>query len=114
MGGARLIAIHKSRYYKTLEGLSLGPGPFVAALERASGVEAETVGKPEAAFFTSALEEMRCSPEETVMIGDVSSLMENSIPYCRYNICSLYSFISYITLTCIYTLIYSYSVLIYI
>ena len=72
LDGARLIAIHKSRYYKTQEGLSLGPGPFVAALENASGVRGETVGKPEPAFFNSVLEEMKCCPEDTVMIGDVS------------------------------------------
>ena len=73
MDGARLIAIHKSRYYKTLDGMSLGPGPFVAALETASGVSAETVGKPDPAFFKSALTDMSCTAEETVMIGDVSS-----------------------------------------
>ena len=72
MDGARLIAIHKSRYYRTQDGLSLGPGPFVAALETASGVRGETVGKPEPAFFNSVLDEMRCAAEETVMVGDVS------------------------------------------
>jgi HAD superfamily hydrolase (TIGR01458 family) len=70
LDGARLIAIHKSRYYKTKDGLSLGPGPFVAALENASGVAGETVGKPEPAFFSSVLDDMKCSVQETVMIGD--------------------------------------------
>ena len=68
------IAIHRSRYFKKLDGLVMGPGPFVAALEYASGVKAECVGKPEAAFFNAVLEDMSCSCEETVMVGDVSAM----------------------------------------
>ena len=71
LDGARLIAIHKSKYYKTLDGLALGPGPFIAALETASGVCGETVGKPDPAFFNSALQDINCRPEEAIMIGDV-------------------------------------------
>jgi ribonucleotide monophosphatase NagD (HAD superfamily) len=33
----KLIAIHKSRYYKREDGLALGPGPFVQAFEFATG-----------------------------------------------------------------------------
>ena len=53
------------------EGFSMGPGPFVKALEFASGKEALVVGKPEIGFFNSVLQEFDCLPEETVMIGDV-------------------------------------------
>lgn len=46
------IATHRSRYVGDSDGaLSLGPGPFVAALENASGRSAEIVGKPERKFF---------------------------------------------------------------
>jgi HAD superfamily hydrolase (TIGR01458 family) len=38
----RLIAIHKGRYYATQKGLCLGPGPFVSALEYATGLS-ETI-----------------------------------------------------------------------
>jgi ribonucleotide monophosphatase NagD (HAD superfamily) len=69
--GASLIAIHKARYYKRKDGLALGPGPFVTALEYATGVKAEVCGKPEKAFFLSALETVGCSPSESLMIGDV-------------------------------------------
>lgn len=69
-----LIAAHKGRYYKTLEGLSLGPGPFVSALEYAAGIEATAVGKPESNFFQSALESVDGIADETIMIGDVSSI----------------------------------------
>ncbi len=57
MNGAELIAIHKGRYLKTKEGLALGPGPYVAALEFATGKTAMVVGKPEAEFFHMALGE---------------------------------------------------------
>ena len=67
----RLIALDKGRYYKRPEGLTMGSGPFVEALEYASGKEAQVVGKPDVGFFKSALQELDCLPEETVMIGDV-------------------------------------------
>ena len=49
----------------------MGPGPFVEALEYASGKKALVVGKPKLEFFQSVLEEFNCLAEETVMIGDV-------------------------------------------
>lgn len=70
MDGAPLIAIHKARYYRTGSGLSLGPGPFVTGLEYAADCKAEVVGKPEKAFFLSAIEEFQCQPNECIMIGD--------------------------------------------
>ncbi|KAK8725143.1 hypothetical protein OTU49_010719 [Cherax quadricarinatus] len=68
--GAPLIAIHRARYYKRSDGLALGPGAFVAALEYSTGCKSEAVGKPEASFFHSALEDLGCSATEAVMIGD--------------------------------------------
>jgi len=51
-----LIATHRSRYLADSDGaLSLGPGPFVAALENATGKTAETVGKPKRKFFEMVL-----------------------------------------------------------
>ncbi|XP_033725496.1 haloacid dehalogenase-like hydrolase domain-containing protein 2 [Pecten maximus] len=70
LDGAALVAIHKARYYKRTDGLALGPGPFVTALEHATDTKAEVVGKPEKSFFLSAIEEFNCQPEECVMIGD--------------------------------------------
>lgn len=72
LDGAPLIAIHKARYYKRKDGLALGPGPFVTALEYATDIKATVVGKPEKTFFLEALRGTGCEPEETVMIGDVS------------------------------------------
>jgi len=54
-----LVATHKALYYRSADGgLSLGPGPFITALEEASGVKAEVVGKPTSAFFRLALESL--------------------------------------------------------
>jgi HAD superfamily hydrolase (TIGR01458 family) len=68
--GARLLALQKNRYWRTDEGLSLDAGPFVAALEYASGKSATVVGKPEKDFFRLALEDMGLEPNEAVMVGD--------------------------------------------
>jgi HAD superfamily hydrolase (TIGR01458 family) len=52
--GARLVAIHRNRYWITEAGPTLDAGPFVAALEVAAQTEAELVGKPAPAFFEMA------------------------------------------------------------
>lgn len=70
MNGADLIAIHKGRYYSRGDGLALGPGPFVSALEFATGRTATVMGKPEKNFFLSALTGLNCEPHEALMIGD--------------------------------------------
>ncbi|MCP4327821.1 MAG: TIGR01458 family HAD-type hydrolase [Alphaproteobacteria bacterium] len=69
--GARLIALHKNRYTRRDgEGLSLDLGPFVAALEYASGQDATVVGKPSKTFFEMALRELNLGVDEAVMVGD--------------------------------------------
>ena len=51
-----LIATHRTRYIGDSDGaLSLGLGPYVAALENATGRTAEIVGKPERKFFELVL-----------------------------------------------------------
>jgi ribonucleotide monophosphatase NagD (HAD superfamily) len=60
-----LIAPHASLFQQSQatddlpEGLSLGIGPFVRALEVAAGVEAELVGKPTRRFFELGIERLR-------------------------------------------------------
>ena len=51
MEGGELIALQKNRFWLTPDGLSLDAGPFVAAIEYASGRDAVVVGKPSASFF---------------------------------------------------------------
>lgn len=71
MEGAELIALLKNRYWQTAGGgLSLDAGPFVAALEYASGKPAIVVGKPERGFFELALKDLGLPPEMVAMIGD--------------------------------------------
>jgi HAD superfamily hydrolase (TIGR01458 family) len=70
MDGAELIALQKNRFWLTGEGLSLDAGPFVAAIEYASGIEAYVVGKPAPAFFSGVLGGLGTDPEDTAMVGD--------------------------------------------
>lgn len=70
MEGARLVALHKNRYWLTPDGLSLDAGPFVAALEYATGKDAEVVGKPSAAFFREAVAALGQPPERVAVVGD--------------------------------------------
>jgi len=70
MGGAELIALEKDRYWMDRDGLSLSAGPLVAALEFASGKAATVMGKPSAAFFSLALQDMGLLPNQVAMIGD--------------------------------------------
>jgi HAD superfamily hydrolase (TIGR01458 family) len=69
VNGAELLALQKNRYWRTESGLSLDAGPFVVALEYASGKSATVVGKPEESFFRLALEDMG-SRHEVAMVGD--------------------------------------------
>lgn len=70
MQGAELLALQKNRYWRTESGLSLDAGPFVAALEYASGKQAVVVGKPEESFFRIALEDLGLAAHEVAMVGD--------------------------------------------
>jgi HAD superfamily hydrolase (TIGR01458 family) len=70
MEGAELIALQKNRYWLRADGLSLDVGPFVAAIEYASGREAYVVGKPSAGFFAEVLGDLEAAPAEAVMVGD--------------------------------------------
>lgn len=68
--GARLVCLHKNRWWQTGDGPLLDSGAFVAGLEYAAGVEAEVVGKPSRAYFEAALTALDAGPEETTMVGD--------------------------------------------
>ncbi|HYS78762.1 MAG TPA: HAD-IIA family hydrolase [Candidatus Dormibacteraeota bacterium] len=69
--GAGLIALHKNRIWDNgVDGIVLDAGPFVTALEFATGVEAEVVGKPARAFFELALGELGLPAGETLVVGN--------------------------------------------
>jgi HAD superfamily hydrolase (TIGR01458 family) len=68
--GARLVCLHKNRWWQTSRGALLDAGAFVAGLEYAAETGAEIVGKPTAAYFEAALAELEATPGEAVMVGD--------------------------------------------
>jgi len=70
MDGAELIALEKDRYWMAEDGLSLSAGPFVSALEFATGKQALIMGKPSTTFFDLALKDMDLLPGQVAMIGD--------------------------------------------
>ncbi|KAK8861516.1 TIGR01458 family HAD hydrolase [Kwoniella newhampshirensis] len=76
-----LIAPHAAMYMQSPAssdlpaGLSLGIGPFVRALEEATSMKAEIVGKPTKGFFQLALKRLEADregirPDEVAVIGD--------------------------------------------
>jgi HAD superfamily hydrolase (TIGR01458 family) len=68
--GAENIALEKDRFWMSPDGLMLSAGPFVAALEFATGKTATVVGKPSPMFFEMALNDMNVRPDQAAMIGD--------------------------------------------
>lgn len=70
LDGAELVALQKNRYWQTPDGLSLDAGPFVTALEYASGREATVVGKPTREFFLLAARSLGVPPGRVTMVGD--------------------------------------------
>lgn len=68
--GAELVALQRNRVWQSEHGLVLDAGPFVAALEYATGRPAVVTGKPSPTFFATALAELGCPPGAAAMIGD--------------------------------------------
>lgn len=78
-GGARLIGMHRNPWWLTPDGPTLDSGAYVAGLEFASGVRAQIIGKPAAAFFSIAVDALRRADgdgavrlrrSEIAMVGD--------------------------------------------
>lgn len=70
VNGAKLIAIHKNRFWQTEHGLQMDIGGFIDGLEYASGVKAMIIGKPSPDFFQIALDDMGLKPIDVAIIGD--------------------------------------------
>jgi HAD superfamily hydrolase (TIGR01458 family) len=74
MDGAELLCLQRDRYWQSGNGLALDAGPFVAALEYATGKTATVTGKPTKAFYDAALASLRADgvtgPDGVVMVGD--------------------------------------------
>ena len=67
-----IIAIHAAKFFQDNDDkLSLGPGPFLAALTEATDQQAEIIGKPSEKFFEAIMKQKPDSlPQDYVMIGD--------------------------------------------
>jgi HAD superfamily hydrolase (TIGR01458 family) len=70
LDGAALVALQKNRYWKTPGGLTMDAGPFVAALEYATGRAAAVTGKPSPAFFDLAADSLGIPPARIAVVGD--------------------------------------------
>lgn len=68
--GAKLIALHKKRNWRTEEGLFLDAGAFVVALEYAAETKALVLGKPSANYFQMALDDLGLSAVRVANIGE--------------------------------------------
>ncbi len=70
MNGAAFLAMHTNLYWRTSKGLQLDSGPFVHALELATGKQAIVLGKPNPVFFEQALLTIGVAAGEAIMVGD--------------------------------------------
>jgi HAD superfamily hydrolase (TIGR01458 family) len=70
MDGAELLATHTNLYWLDSDGLRLDSGPYVYALELATGKRATVLGKPNRAFFEQALLSIDVTAAEAIMVGD--------------------------------------------
>ena len=70
LDGAEILALEMNRYWMDSDGMVLSTGPFVAALEYATGKKAQLMGKPSPDFFDMALKDMGVPARDAAMIGD--------------------------------------------
>ncbi|RME07963.1 MAG: HAD-IIA family hydrolase [Anaerolineae bacterium] len=68
--GAAFIGTNPDRTFPTPRALLPGAGAILAAIEAASGVAPEIIGKPSPAMYRLALERLGTQPEETLAVGD--------------------------------------------
>jgi HAD superfamily hydrolase (TIGR01458 family) len=65
-----LVALGMTRFWRAEDGLRLDAGAFVRALEYAAGCTAVVVGKPDPAFYASAVDGLGLEAGQAVMVGD--------------------------------------------
>ena len=70
LDGSELVAMHKNRFWKSIDGYTMDVGAFVSALEYASGKSAAIMGKPNSNFFNIATHGWDLVPKEILMVGD--------------------------------------------
>ncbi|KRE23630.1 TIGR01458 family HAD-type hydrolase [Agromyces sp. Soil535] len=65
-----LLALGLTRYWRAEDGLRLDAGAFVRALEYATGRTPVVLGKPDPAFYGTAVDDLGLEPDQVVMVGD--------------------------------------------
>jgi len=65
-----LVALGMTRYWLAEDGLRLDTGAFVRALEYAAARTAVVVGKPDPAFYATAVDALGLEAGQVVMVGD--------------------------------------------
>lgn len=68
--GARFIATNPDKTFPAEHGLVPGAGSIMAALQAATDVVPQVIGKPQPTMFQIALDLLKSRPEETVVVGD--------------------------------------------
>lgn len=68
--GSDFVGTNPDRALPTPEGLIPGSGTIIGALEIASGIKAQNIGKPGPRLYQMALRRLGLQPEETLAVGD--------------------------------------------
>jgi HAD superfamily hydrolase (TIGR01458 family) len=70
LGGAQLIALGMSRYWRANDGPRLDVGPIASAFAYATGQQPIVLGKPARDFFLLAARDLQIDPAQCAMVGD--------------------------------------------
>jgi len=70
MNGAKVLALHKNRFWQKNDGLHMDIGPYVSAIEYATNQDATILGKPSLDFFNEVCRALNVEISNTLMIGD--------------------------------------------
>ncbi len=68
--GPLLVGLGRSPYWRSARGLLLDVGPYLAALEYATGRHALVFGKPERPIFDAVVEDLGIPARDVAMVGD--------------------------------------------
>ena len=68
--GVPFIGTNPDQTYPTPTGFAPGAGAIIAAIETASGVPAQMMGKPNPEIFQTCLDYMELNPNQVIAVGD--------------------------------------------
>jgi 4-nitrophenyl phosphatase len=68
--GTPFIGTNPDRTFPTPEGLTPGTGAILAAIEAATDVPPQIIGKPGPAMYSLAMERLNTKPQHTLAVGD--------------------------------------------